>query len=70
MCNFCREITAFRIFQRTGVLDAATGFDTWVASYRTPFYAAYGFQVPAVVPQSNDVYPPDEGTPIFEACTP
>jgi hypothetical protein len=71
MCNFCREITAFRIFERTSVLaDEATSFDTWVSTYRTPFYTRYGFKVPAVVPQTNDPRNPSQGTPYFEACTP
>jgi hypothetical protein len=71
MCNFCREITAFRVFERTSVLaDEATSFDTWVSAYRTPFYQRFGFKVPAVVPQTNDVRNPSQGTPYFEACTP
>jgi hypothetical protein len=40
-----------------------------VSQYRTPFYSTYGFKVPAKVPQSNDVYPPDNGATIFRACT-
>jgi hypothetical protein len=71
MCNFCREVTTARIFQRSGILaTTSAGFDTWASQYRTPFYAAYGFKVPAKVPQSNDVYPPDNGATIFRACTP
>jgi hypothetical protein len=71
MCNFCREITAFRVFERTSVLaDEATSFDTWVSTYRTPFYSRFGFKVPAVVPQTNDPRNPSQGTPYFEACTP
>lgn len=71
MCNFCREITAFRVFERTSVLaDETTSFDTWVSTYRTPFYQRFGFKVPAVVPQTNDVRNPSQGTPYFEACTP
>jgi len=54
MCNFCREVTALRIWQRSGILSTATaGFDTWVSQYRTPFYGTYGFKVPAKVPQSR-----------------
>jgi hypothetical protein len=71
MCNFCREISAFRIFERTSVLsDEATSFDTWTSTYRTPFYSRFGFKVPAVVPQTNDPRNPSQGTPIYEACTP
>jgi hypothetical protein len=71
MCNFCREVTALRTFQRSGILSTATtGFDTWVSQYRTPFYGSYGFKVPALVPQSNDISPPDNGATIFQACVP
>ena len=71
MCNFCREVTALRIWQRSGILSTATaGFDTWVSQYRTPFYGTYGFKVPAKVPQSNDVSPPDNGATIFMPCVP
>jgi hypothetical protein len=71
MCNFCREVTSLRILQRSAILSTATaGFDTWVSQYRAPFYATYGFKVPAKVPQSNDVSPPDNGATIFTACTP
>lgn len=71
MCNFCREITAFRVFERTSVLsDETTSLDTWVSTYRAPFYSRFGFKVPAVVPQTNDVNNPSQGTPYFEACAP
>ena len=65
-CNFCRELTTFRILERTGVLpDSATSMATWIADYRIPFYTTYGFTVPAVVPQTNS-----DGEPRFEACAP
>ena len=71
MCNFCREMTALRIWQRSGLLSTATtGMDAWVSQYRTPFYTTYGFKVPAKVPQSNDVSPPDNGATIFMPCSP
>ncbi len=71
MCNFCREVTAFRVFERTSVLaDEDTAFDTWVGSYRGPFYEQYGFHVPDVVPQTNDVRNPAQGAPFYEACAP
>jgi hypothetical protein len=71
MCNFCRETTAFRIFERTSVLpDTQTSFGTWTATYRAPFYGRFGFKVPPVVPQTNDVRNPAQGTPVFEACAP
>ena len=66
MCNWCREICAFRIYERCYVLaDQATSWDTWVASYRDPFYSEFGFDVPAVVPQQNS-----DGEPVFFPCAP
>ncbi len=72
MCNFCREMTSLRIFQRTGVipLGATAGVPAWTSEYRTPFYSTYGFKVPTRGPQSNDVYPPDNGATIYEPCVP
>jgi hypothetical protein len=75
LCNFCREITAFRIFHRGGVLDPETGFDAWVSDYRSAFYERFEFQVPGVhfdglLPQSNDRNNPEDGTQIFQACVP
>ena len=80
MCNFCREMTALRVFQRTGILssDDTTALADWVASYRTPFYQQYELQVPGVqfpglVPQSNDrrdPETPDAERQIFQACVP
>jgi len=69
MCNFCREMTAYRIYSRSGVLgNDDEGFETWKSDYRAAFYQRFPFVVPAPVPQTNDVYDPEEGTPIFEAC--
>jgi hypothetical protein len=70
MCNFCREMTTFRIFERSGAIATDGAFDTWKASYRMPFYDRYGFQVPAVVPQTNDVRDPAAGMSFYEACVP
>ena len=70
MCNFCREITAFRIFQRSGVLASGdAGFSTWTSGYRAAFFTRFGFSVPAVVPQTNNVRNPAQGMPVYEACT-
>jgi hypothetical protein len=68
MCNFCREITALRVFQRSGILPGDT--DTWISEYRAAFYATYGLVVPDQVPQSNDVNRPANGTAIFQECVP
>jgi hypothetical protein len=54
MCNFCREVTAFRIFERTSVIaDPAISLDTWTNTYRTPFFTKFGFKVPTPVPQQS-----------------
>jgi hypothetical protein len=65
MCNHCREITAFRVFERSGLVP---GHATWASEYRGVFYERFGFQVPAIVPQSNDRNNPANGTPIYEEC--
>jgi hypothetical protein len=71
MCNFCREITAYRVFERTQVISGSSGlFEIWKSDYRTAFYDRFGFVVPPVVPQTNDVRNPDQGDPIYEACVP
>ena len=65
MCNFCRELTVFRLFERIGQLaDTSTSYATWQSTYRGPFYAAYGLDVPADVPMET---PP--GRPVFVPCT-
>ena len=64
MCNFCRELTAFRLFERIGKLDdTATSYATWQSQYRQPFYGVYGLDVPEVVPMET---PP--GRPVFVPC--
>lgn len=67
MCNFCREMTAFHIFARGGVL-AEDDFETWKNEYRTPFYERFGLSVPEQVPQSNDVRNPANGEQIYQPC--
>jgi hypothetical protein len=69
MCNFCREIAAFRVLQRGGILDGEDAFDVWVAEYRAAFFERFGFFVPDPVPQTNDVEDPASGMPIYESCT-
>jgi hypothetical protein len=64
MCNFCRELTAFRLFERIGELgSASTSYATWQSSYRQPFFAANGLDIPATVPLET---PP--GRPVFLPC--
>jgi hypothetical protein len=70
MCNFCREITAYRIYSRAGVLsDDAAGFTSWKAAYRAKFFQRFPFAVPAVVPQTNNVQNPAQGMAVYEACS-
>ena len=70
MCNFCREMTAYRVHQRTGVLPAANGFETWKASYRDAFFTRHGFEVPTEVPQTVQCKGEPNARPIYEPCTP
>ena len=70
MCNFCREITAFRVYQRGGVLAGGdAGFTAWTAEYRSAFFSRFPFVVPAVVPQTNNVRNPAQGMAVYEACS-
>lgn len=66
MCNFCRELTAFRILEKTRILDdPETSWTIWAEKYRRPFFAKLGFSVPDRVPQTLS-----DGTPVYMACTP
>lgn len=70
MCNFCREITAYRIHSRAGLLeDNLAGFAAWRTQYRAKFFERFPFEVPAVVPQTNNVQNPAQGMPFYEACS-
>lgn len=65
MCNFCRELTVFRLFERIHVLDDPTvSYSVWVDTYRTPYFARFGFAVPDPVPQQNS-----SGESFFDDCT-
>jgi len=69
MCNFCREMTAYRIYSRSGIVeDDDAGFEVWKSTYRPKFYERFPFQVPPVVPQTNNVQNPAQGMPHYEAC--
>lgn len=69
MCNFCREVTAYRIHSRSGVLtDDRAGFLVWKSAYRAKFFERYPFAVPATVPQTNNVQSPGQGMAVYEAC--
>jgi hypothetical protein len=60
LCNFCRELSAFRLYERTGVLGE---LQSWKAGYRAGFFERLGFFIPAVVPQQND-----EGQAYYMPC--
>ncbi len=63
-CNYCRELTMFRIYGRSSLLDNdTTGYEEWKLDYREKFYARFPFAVPAVVPQTNNV-----GETHYDAC--
>ena len=64
MCNFCRELSAFRLFERIGRLDdTSTSYASWQSQYRQPFFDAHGFDIPSIVPMET---PP--GRPVFVPC--
>jgi hypothetical protein len=70
LCNFCRELTTYRIFERTGVLSGQTAFATWKAMYRQPFFTRFGFFVPpGSVPQTLDCNR-NQAAPVYQACVP
>jgi hypothetical protein len=70
LCNFCREITAYRVFQRTGLLSGSDqeAFASWASSYRQPFFERFGFFVPDEVPQAVSCDAGDVA--VYEACVP
>ena len=70
MCNFCREITTFRVFERTRILSGSSGFATWKSDYRGPFYQRYGFQVPSPVPETLKCPEDSAARPVFQDCVP
>lgn len=64
LCNLCREIALFRIYERTGILpDAARSLAAWEAAYRPAFFRKFPFHAPAVLPQRNS-----SGTAVFLPC--
>jgi hypothetical protein len=64
LCNWCRELTTFRIYERVHILeDTEHSWETWKLSYREPFYRQFGFLVPDTVPQVNS-----EGEAWFMQC--
>ena len=64
MCNWCRELTAFRIYERAMILNnTTTSWNTWVTTYRPAFYRVIGFSAPSPVPQQTS-----DGTRWFMPC--
>ena len=66
LCNFCREMTAYRVLERTSVLpDTLSAFDVWERELRMPFFRRFGFAVPDRIPQQNDA-----GEAVYQRCEP
>jgi hypothetical protein len=71
MCNYCRELTAYRVFERTGVLSGPSSFDTWKSTYRSRFYERFAFEVPdGPLPQTLTCRGGGTAEPVFEGCAP
>jgi hypothetical protein len=70
-CNFCRELTVFRLLFRTGILTGTNqqAFSTWASRYRQPFFRRFGFSVPMPVPQTLRC-PTQMDRAVYEACVP
>jgi hypothetical protein len=62
LCNWCQELTAFRIFERLGLLTGDS-WNTWINEYRDNFWNTFPFTVPTPTPQENN-----DGTPVFHQC--
>lgn len=70
-CNYCRELTAYHVFERTGILVGSAGFTTWKTNYRPRFYERFGFIVPpGAIPQTLTCNRADPPKPVYEACMP
>jgi hypothetical protein len=69
-CNWCRELTGYHIFRRTGILPASDPFATWTSMYQMAFWDTFGFFVPETVPQLVECNRGETGTPVYEACMP
>lgn len=68
MCNWCRELASYRVFEKTGILSGSSSFQSWKTSYRAGFYTRFGFKLPATVPQRFRCGTAPE-MPLFEDCT-
>jgi hypothetical protein len=64
LCNLCREIALFRIYERAGVLpEASESLEVWRRAYREAFYRRFPFHAPESLPQRNSA-----GTGVFMEC--
>lgn len=71
LCNMCREITAYRVFERTGLLAGTAGLDTWKAMHRAAFFKRFGFSVPpGAIPQTLMCSRNGAAKAVYEACVP
>ena len=70
-CNWCRELTVFRLFFRTGVIPGSVqqAFSAWASMYRRPFFARHPIAVPTPVPQTV-ACSGQAVRPVYEACAP
>ena len=70
-CNFCREMIAYRVFERSAVLTGMGGFTTWKSDYRGKFFERFGFVVPeGMLPQTVLCNRNGAPKPVYEACVP
>ena len=59
------------LLERSATMRTHAGqaaFVVWKTDYRSAFYERLPFVIPAIVPQTNDVNDPEQGTQIYEAC--
>jgi hypothetical protein len=71
LCNMCREITAYRVFERSGLLVSSPGLDTWKRTHRPAFFQRFGFAVPqGAIPQTLTCSRNGPAKPVYEACVP
>jgi hypothetical protein len=71
LCNFCREMTTYRVFERTGILTGSGSFATWKAMYRPKFFERFGFFVPpGAIPQAVECNRGQAGKAVYHACVP